>query len=177
MGRISRFANFPRYLKQVDAELGCIPTNIAAVLQSFGISPVEANEANIIRAYLRSICFEKVANSDILGRLGQIINRDMSRTLHVKHQSDFTSFFEWWDTVADWINNMDTPVLFSFCPGGSYHIRTAVGAHPEKLETFDPWPCAFSTTSDGTLDVSKTELEAMWPSNRLAHEILVIAQA
>jgi hypothetical protein len=63
MNRISRFGIYQsqlKDLKQTDRQLGCIPTNIAAALQAYGVK--DASENGIQTAYRYAISFETGAS-------------------------------------------------------------------------------------------------------------------
>jgi hypothetical protein len=168
MSRITRFSTFPLALKQTDRELGCIPTNLAAVLQAYGVS--EASESLIQKAYRYAICFEKV-KSGVLDKLGEMIDQNLSQRFRLEHHSNIQGFDDWWARLAECIDR-DSAVLFSYNASGSWHIATAIGYDSEKLEAYDPWP----DSPKQVIEVRKSELEQKWTSKKLAGEILAVGQ-
>jgi hypothetical protein len=174
--RISRYNAFPSSLKQVHPR-GCIPTNIAAVLRSYGI---EASEQAISEAYLSTISFRNfetlgvlVQLSGILDPVGLCASKELLSRIRLQVKGDkgeFAQFGDWWNQVTSWINASGWPVMFAFKINGDSHIRTAVGCSRDLLETYDPSP--FEPA--GIRTIPKSQLMEWWDSRRLNKDIMAI---
>jgi hypothetical protein len=170
MKRISRFdiyQNQLKELKQADAELGCIPTNIAAALQAYDVR--DATENGIQMAYRYAISFEKI-KSGVLGKLEEMIDQNISSRFELEHQAGIESYDDWWQKLTDCISKKDAPVIFSYNVNGSCHVVTAVGYDDEKLEIYDPWP----GNPKEILPVLASDLKKKWESGKLYGEILAV---
>jgi len=169
MARIPQFDRYQSSIKQVkqrDAILGCIPTNIAAFVQSCGIS---IGERDVADAYLSTICFQYVRDLGVLSKM-QFRNRDLSEIFKL-HVSCHATFQEWWKQVTTWIDPPNGwPVLFSFGPEGNKHIRTAIGVNGDVLETYDPSPCE----PRKLIRMPKVELQQKWLTKELSGDIMAI---
>jgi len=170
MNRISRFdiyQNQLKDLKQTDAQLGCIPTNIAAALQAYGVR--DASENGIQTAYRYAISFEKV-KSGVLGKLEEMIGQNVSSRFELEHQAGIRSYDEWWQKLTNCIGKKDAPVIFPCNVNGNCHAVTAIGYDDEKVEIYDPWP----GNPKEILAVLTSDLKKKWGSGKLHGEILAV---
>jgi len=135
MARIRKYDHFPKELKQSNQD-GCIPTNIAAVLQSYGKDWI--TEQEVTRACLsvipdkRNWSFESLRRLNVLSRLkpeGKEQGLDDSFVLHTR---GFETFDEWWKQITHWIDPPNGwPVLISYTrDDGSVHACTAGDIRP-----------------------------------------------
>ena len=165
--RISRFGQVPVALKQEDRDLGCIPTNLAAVLQAYGVPSNVATEGNLARAYQSTINFERI-QAEVLQKTQGMLGYDLS-PFRLVHEPGIKRFNDWWNKTTGWIDE-DSPVLFSFKPATAWHIRTAIGYESDKLETYDPWP----EQPFQVVETTKQELQQKWKLGHLAGELLAL---
>jgi hypothetical protein len=185
MARIVRFEQFPRELKQ-SHPLGCIPTNIAAILQwwmeGFGMPKDWITEQAVTEAYdsttrlPRSFgSFEKV---NVLSRLtfkpeGSQKERSLSDFLVLKSRG-FQTFDEWWKHIADCIDTKRWPISISYTREDDPHphVCTVLCVNGHKLEICD------SSTGTSTIPTERSDLESLWPPERplphLNHDIMEI---
>jgi hypothetical protein len=172
MPRIPKFNQFPFYLTQKDLQYGCIPTNVAAVLQSY-IGQPWVSEQDVIRWYLGTICFETLTGERPPEKLlaSGAVQRGLDKwpasdffELHLVNVKD-GSFEDWWKQIGSWIKNNGWPTLFSYKRSdGSIHICTAVGFEGDTLETYDPSPLE----QRRAIPMAKSDLESWWET-KLPH--------
>jgi hypothetical protein len=91
--RISRFGQVPVALKQEDRNLGCIPTNLAVVLQAYGVPSNVATEGNLARAYQSTINFGRV-QAEVLQKTQGMLGYDLS-PFRLVHEPGIKRFNDW----------------------------------------------------------------------------------
>ena len=162
-------ASFPFNIKQKDLKLGCIPANISATLEAFGIRGV--TEQRLLEAYLSTICFSNIERLGVLSKF-TTDGRPLSDFLNLEVH-DSSSFEDWWTHVSDWLRSHQF-VLFAFKINGASHIRTAVTFDPvsNTLETYDPNP----QLPPNAIPMTREKLAAMWSSGKLNHDLLSICR-
>jgi hypothetical protein len=183
MARIARFEQFPK-LKQ-SHPIGCIPTNIAAILQwwmeGYEMPKDWITEQEVTKAYESTTSlprsFENFEKVNVLSQLtfkpeGNEKERSLSDFLVLK-SCGFQTFDEWWKHIADYIDTKRWPITISYTrEGGQPHACTVVGVDGHKLEIYDP------STGTSTVPTERSDLERIWPHERprphLNHDIMEI---
>lgn len=176
MAKIRTYDHFPKELKQSDPN-GCIPTCIAAVLQSYGMRKSWITEQEVTRACLLAIpgrsdwSFENLDRLEVLSKLTPEEKEHSLEKFFVLHTRGFPNFDDWWKQVTEWVDQNGWPVLISYTrENGGPHACTVIGVNGDELEMFDP--------SDGpsTIPTRRHDLQKIWSSSRprLNHDILGI---
>jgi hypothetical protein len=177
MARIRKYDQFPKNLKQRNQD-GCIPTNIAAVLQSYRMRKEGITEQEVTRACLsvapdkKDWSFGTLSRLKVLSKLKPEGEEQSLDDFFVLRTRGFDNFDDWWKKVAYWINPPNGwPVLISYTrEDGSIHTCTAIAIDEDKLEIYDPSPAA----SD--IPTVRSDLEKVWSSTRprLNHDVMAI---
>lgn len=179
MPRVPESDNLPFGMKQKHT-YGCIATNLAAILQSFGaramlwenddghpmLLPVD--ESLLIQLYYKaSVGFDKVEGCEMLSKVG----------VAEAYRHQFTkrcSFDEWWKTVTHHIGEGHY-VLISYKVQNGWHIVTAYEETNGVLSLYNPDKNANARTS-----LHRSELEEMWshqPEREVDPAFLVVKRS
>jgi hypothetical protein len=169
MPKVLESESLPFWMKQ-KSPYGCIPTNLAAILHSFGVKKQERTDGNgntmlytvderlLTELYYASIGFDKVVDTRLVSGVqkredGTQVQVD-AQTLRV---DDSWSFNDWWNAIIRHLSNGHYVLISYELAPRMWHIVTAYKEENGILSYYNPDPNANARTS-----FDRSELDAMW---------------
>ena len=183
MPKVPQSRYLPFHMKQ-QRNYTCIPTNIATILISAGITkatdPSDYLQKPIDGEFMKELFFQMtisfgaLENSELFPTQSKLGKHPDFHGCKIHAQGDFGSFQQWWRAVYEHIRQ-GSYVLLSMNPlAADPHVVAAYEIDGDTVNVYNPDPDQNARTT-----WTKTELDQMWgipvgQSNRLNHDILVV---